>query len=177
MMVTMSDAHREWHLNAGVPMGQPGCPQDACHLPDEWEPELASQTAIQENIRVLEGETWEQYRDRYHSQHAGDGRRRPDGKCHCPHAYSLCVASMYWRFAHRDLSVHGGWGWPTEWHDAKSRTHKIALLPAAIRVDGRSAVGWAVETYTSETHRRCDRETFADEQAARDYANLMWGTH
>jgi hypothetical protein len=28
---TMSDAHREWHRNARVPMGTPGCPQDACH--------------------------------------------------------------------------------------------------------------------------------------------------
>lgn len=33
-MATMSDAHREWHLNSGVPMGQPGCPQDACHPPE-----------------------------------------------------------------------------------------------------------------------------------------------
>jgi hypothetical protein len=31
MLATMSDAHREWHLNSGVPMGTPGCPQDACH--------------------------------------------------------------------------------------------------------------------------------------------------
>lgn len=38
-LATPADAHREWHLNAGVPMGQPGCPQDACH-PDEYdEPE------------------------------------------------------------------------------------------------------------------------------------------
>lgn len=29
-MATMADAHAEWHRNAGVPMGQPGCPQDAC---------------------------------------------------------------------------------------------------------------------------------------------------
>lgn len=29
-LATMGDAHREWHRNAGVPMGQPGCPQDAC---------------------------------------------------------------------------------------------------------------------------------------------------
>lgn len=28
---TESEAHAEWHRNAGVPMGQPGCPQDACH--------------------------------------------------------------------------------------------------------------------------------------------------
>ncbi len=30
-MATPGDAHREWHANSGVPMGQPGCPQDACH--------------------------------------------------------------------------------------------------------------------------------------------------
>lgn len=34
MYATMADAHREWHLNTGVPMGQPGCPQDACHPPE-----------------------------------------------------------------------------------------------------------------------------------------------
>lgn len=34
---TMGEAHAEWHLNAGVPMGQPGCPQDACHPVDDWE--------------------------------------------------------------------------------------------------------------------------------------------
>lgn len=38
-MATMSDAHREWHLNSGVPMGQPGCPQDACHPIEDFEPE------------------------------------------------------------------------------------------------------------------------------------------
>lgn len=37
MLATMSDAHREWHLNSGVPMGTPGCPQDACHPVDEYE--------------------------------------------------------------------------------------------------------------------------------------------
>ena len=36
-LATMSDAHREWHLNSGVPMGQPGCPQDACHPVDEYD--------------------------------------------------------------------------------------------------------------------------------------------
>jgi hypothetical protein len=36
-MATMADAHREWHLNTGVPMGQPGCPQDACHPPDDYD--------------------------------------------------------------------------------------------------------------------------------------------
>lgn len=34
-VATMSDAHREWHQNSGVPMGQPGCPQDACHPVDD----------------------------------------------------------------------------------------------------------------------------------------------
>jgi hypothetical protein len=33
-VATMADAHVEWHRNAGVPMGQPGCPQDACHDDD-----------------------------------------------------------------------------------------------------------------------------------------------
>lgn len=33
-LATESEAHAEWHRNAGVPMGTPGCPQDACH-PDE----------------------------------------------------------------------------------------------------------------------------------------------
>lgn len=32
---TMSEAHSEWHRNSGVPMGTPGCPQDACHWDDE----------------------------------------------------------------------------------------------------------------------------------------------
>lgn len=35
MPATPGDAHREWHINAGVPMGQPGCPQDACHPVEE----------------------------------------------------------------------------------------------------------------------------------------------
>jgi len=35
MLATMADAHREWHRNTGSPMGTPGCPQDACHLPDD----------------------------------------------------------------------------------------------------------------------------------------------
>lgn len=36
---TMADAHREWHANSGVPMGQPGCPQDACHPDDTYDAE------------------------------------------------------------------------------------------------------------------------------------------
>lgn len=31
---TMAEAHLEWHRNTGVPVGTPGCPQDACHPPD-----------------------------------------------------------------------------------------------------------------------------------------------
>ena len=34
-LATPGDAHREWHTNSGIPMGTPGCPQDACHLPDD----------------------------------------------------------------------------------------------------------------------------------------------
>jgi hypothetical protein len=36
---TPGEAHAEWHLNAGVPMGTPGCPQDACHPIEDFEPE------------------------------------------------------------------------------------------------------------------------------------------
>jgi hypothetical protein len=39
VLATPSDAHREWHLNSGFPMGTPGCPQDACHLPDDFHDE------------------------------------------------------------------------------------------------------------------------------------------
>jgi hypothetical protein len=37
-LATMAEAHAEWHRNTGVPMGTPGCPQDACHA-DEYEDE------------------------------------------------------------------------------------------------------------------------------------------
>lgn len=37
MMATQSEAHAEWHRNAGVPMGTAGCPQDACHPIDEYD--------------------------------------------------------------------------------------------------------------------------------------------
>lgn len=36
MMATPAEAHREWHRNTGIPIGTPGCPQDACHVDDEW---------------------------------------------------------------------------------------------------------------------------------------------
>jgi len=36
---TPGEAHAEWHRNAGVPMGTPGCPQDACHPIEEPDPE------------------------------------------------------------------------------------------------------------------------------------------
>lgn len=35
--VTWNDSHAEWHRNAGVPMGTPGCPWDACDGPARWE--------------------------------------------------------------------------------------------------------------------------------------------
>lgn len=35
-LATMSEAHLEWHANTGVPLGTPGCPQDACHA-DEYD--------------------------------------------------------------------------------------------------------------------------------------------
>lgn len=34
---TEAEAHVEWHINAGVPMGTPGCPQDACHGEPEYD--------------------------------------------------------------------------------------------------------------------------------------------
>lgn len=38
-IATESEAHAEWHRNAGVPMGTPGCPWDACHddYPDDYD--------------------------------------------------------------------------------------------------------------------------------------------
>jgi len=52
-LATMADAHREWHWNAEVPMGTPGCPQDACHPVDdydfeEWDADTAAWVAAQE---------------------------------------------------------------------------------------------------------------------------------
>lgn len=47
-MATMADAHAEWHWNAGVPMGQPGCPQDACHpVDDDADHELPADACIE----------------------------------------------------------------------------------------------------------------------------------
>lgn len=37
-LASESEAHAEWHRNSGVPMGTPGCPQDACHLDDDGPP-------------------------------------------------------------------------------------------------------------------------------------------
>jgi hypothetical protein len=42
---TESEAHAEWHLNAGVPIGQPPCPWDACHGDDEWDTEPPTEGA------------------------------------------------------------------------------------------------------------------------------------
>lgn len=60
-MATMSDAHAEWHRNAGVPMGTPGCPQDACHYPDEGpydeEPEPPAPEPAPAYVRRLDWST------------------------------------------------------------------------------------------------------------------------
>ena len=48
MMATMADAHREWHWNTGVPIGQAGCPQDACHPHDDYEQEEPTPEMIAE---------------------------------------------------------------------------------------------------------------------------------
>lgn len=49
MLATMGEAHSEWHRNAGVPMGQPGCPQDACDpYPEDDEPGAWGPTPEQE---------------------------------------------------------------------------------------------------------------------------------
>lgn len=57
MMATMSDAHREWHLNSGVPMGLPGCPQDACHA-DDMDPSEVRRLVRQReiNFALMRGE-------------------------------------------------------------------------------------------------------------------------
>lgn len=47
-MATPGDAHREWHLNSGVPMGLPGCPQDACHA------EYLSRSEVKRLVRQRE---------------------------------------------------------------------------------------------------------------------------
>lgn len=58
-LATMADAHREWHWNTGVPIGQPGCPQDACHpVEDEYDPEwedaeLPLETDMEEVLEAL----------------------------------------------------------------------------------------------------------------------------
>ena len=57
MLATMADAHREWHLNSGVPVGLPGCPQDACHLdylPEDEVARLVRQREI--NFALMRGE-------------------------------------------------------------------------------------------------------------------------
>jgi hypothetical protein len=34
-VANQAEAHVEWHRNAGIPMGTPGCPWDACDIDDE----------------------------------------------------------------------------------------------------------------------------------------------
>ena len=51
-LATMADAHREWHWNTGVPMGQAGCPQDACHPFDEYD--MEDDETTEELLRELD---------------------------------------------------------------------------------------------------------------------------
>lgn len=37
-IATEDEAHREWHLNAGIPIGTAGCPWDACDGEGHSEP-------------------------------------------------------------------------------------------------------------------------------------------
>ena len=60
MLATMSDAHREWHRNTGIPMGLPGCPQDACHT--DWMDETTLRRLVRQreiNFAYLRGEEGE----------------------------------------------------------------------------------------------------------------------
>jgi hypothetical protein len=45
-MATEADAHAEWHRNTGIPMGQPGCPQDACHPVDDYDDECEGHESL-----------------------------------------------------------------------------------------------------------------------------------
>jgi len=70
---TQSEAHIEWHLNSGVPVGQP-CPWDACQ-PDEhgYEDEEAYQAFVQ-HLRGLSDDELDNERYTYERQpqFAGD---------------------------------------------------------------------------------------------------------
>jgi len=57
-LATPGDAHREWHLNSGVPMGLPGCPQDACHV-DEYSDPATIRALVRQreiNFALMRGE-------------------------------------------------------------------------------------------------------------------------
>lgn len=51
---TESELHRAWHRENGVPLGQPGCPQDACHLPDDIDGEDQDQAVGVQQAEVVE---------------------------------------------------------------------------------------------------------------------------
>lgn len=57
MMATQADAHREWHLNAGVPMGTPGCPQDACHPIEDFHEVPVTESGVRCGNRDAHGDT------------------------------------------------------------------------------------------------------------------------
>lgn len=71
---TMADAHREWHRNTGVPMGTPGCPQDACHLPD-LDPEDYAAYSIQTSYGTLYADSMAEAREMAREAAMTTGRR------------------------------------------------------------------------------------------------------
>ena len=55
-MATEAEAHAEWHRNAMVPMGTPGCPQDACHPIEE--PDESYWAAVESDYRAEMDSDW-----------------------------------------------------------------------------------------------------------------------
>jgi len=51
-----SEAHAEWHLNAGHPMDMPGCPWDCCDGPSEGEARWAACQDTFGEVPVWDGE-------------------------------------------------------------------------------------------------------------------------
>ena len=52
-LATDAEAHVEWHMNSGVPMGTPGCPQDACH-PDDYPSDYPGGHPMDERVFTMD---------------------------------------------------------------------------------------------------------------------------
>lgn len=75
-VATEAEAHAEWHRNAGVPMGTPGCPWDACHAePDDdegadddprWDPVAAADEAWADALAAQ----WDDDPNPYHGDYS-----------------------------------------------------------------------------------------------------------